>query len=217
MTLLFTNCTVSIALYSDSPSNADTEDNDNTSVASTPLNSDNDGDTDVVYDIDSDNFDIILEKPAESAQAELGMHLLILSHATHLSYMSFPDRLAKDWSSPIYMFFNRSPCIEYINNRRVYIFECAASHCKGKHGRDVRRFLDMGDAKSTSSLRRHARMCWGDEAVDAADNTKDLSAARTVLAKSGLKKNGSITNAFERISKEKVTYSHRQYTYMQTR
>jgi hypothetical protein len=60
-------------------------------------------------------------------------------------------------------------------------------------------------------------MCWGNEAVSAADNTKDLDGARTVLAKSGLKRNRSITNAFERISKEKVSYSHHQHTYTKTR
>jgi hypothetical protein len=81
----------------------------------------------------------------------------------------------------------------------------------------VCRFLDTGDAKSTSGLRRHVKMCWGDEAVSAADNTRDLDGARAVLAKSGLKRNGSITEAFEHIGKEKVTYSHRQHTYTQTR
>jgi hypothetical protein len=81
----------------------------------------------------------------------------------------------------------------------------------------VRRFLDTGDAKSTSGLRRHAKQCWGDEAVNAAYNTKDLDGARAVLAKSGLKRDGSIAGAFERISKETVTYSHRQHTYTETR
>ena len=94
---------------------------------------------------------------------------------------------------------------------------CAASHCKGKHGRDIHRFLDTGDAKSTSSLRRHVKMCWGDEAVSAADNTKDLEGACSILAKSGLKRNGSITQAFERIGKEKAFYLHHQYTYTETR
>ena len=51
----------------------------------------------------------------------------------------------------------------------------------------------------------------GEEAVSAADNTKDLDSARAILAKSGLKRNGSITQAFERIGKEKMTYSHRQH------
>lgn len=81
----------------------------------------------------------------------------------------------------------------------------------------MRRFLDTGDAKSTSGLRRHARMCWGDEAINAADNTKDLDGARTVLAKAGLKRDGSITDAFERIGNDQLTYSHRQHTYTETR
>ena len=61
------------------------------------------------------------------------------------------------------------------------------------------------------------KMCWGEEAVSAADNTKDLDGAHTILAKSGLKKNRSITEAFDHIGKEKVTYSHRQHTYTETR
>ena len=61
------------------------------------------------------------------------------------------------------------------------------------------------------------KMCWGEEAVSAADNTKDLDGAHTVLVKSGLKKNGSITEAFNHIGKEKVTYLHHQHTYTETR
>jgi hypothetical protein len=168
-----------------------------------------------VYEVDDSDDDIVPEKPAESAQAELSMQTHhVLQYITHLL---FPDRLEKDWTSPIYVFFNRTPRIEYVDRRRVHVFRCAASHCKARHGRDVRRFLDTGDARSTSGLRRHAKMCWGEEAVSAADNTKDLDGARAVLAKSGLKRNGSITQAFERIGKDKVSYSHRQHTYTETR
>jgi len=60
-------------------------------------------------------------------------------------------------------------------------------------------------------------MCWSEEAVSTADNTRDLDAAHTILAKLGLKRNGSITDAFEHISKEKVSYSHHQHTYTETR
>ena len=74
----------------------------------------------------------------------------------------------------------------------------------------VRRYLDTGDAKSTSNLRKHARICWGVERVAAAD----YGAAFDLLK---LHKDGSITEAFERKGKGKVTYSHRQDTTTQSR
>ena len=40
---------------------------------------------------------------------------------------------------------------------------------------------------------------------------KDVYSARAVLAKS-LKRDGSITAAFERVAKDKVTYSHQPHT-----
>ena len=69
----------------------------------------------------------------------------------------------------MYIFFKQTPSIEYIKDRRVHVFECAAKHCMGKvNGRMVRRYLDTGDAKSTSNLCKHAKICWGEEAVAAA-------------------------------------------------
>jgi hypothetical protein len=59
-------------------------------------------------------------------------------------------------------------------------------------------------------------MCWGDKTVNAADRTKDLLAAHTILV-SGLKRSGSIMAAFERIGKSSITYSHCQLTYTETR
>jgi hypothetical protein len=103
-----------------------------------------------------------------------------------------------------------------VKDRRVHVFECAAGKCRGKNGRDVRRYLDTSDAKSTSSLRRHAKNCWGEEAVEAADNTQDLEGAREVLGKTKLR-DGSITAEFERIGKGKITYSHRQHTSTESR
>jgi hypothetical protein len=94
---------------------------------------------------------------------------------------------------------------------------CAAVQCKGKNGHNVRRFLDTGDARLTSGLRQHAKICWGNETVNTADRTKDLAAACTILANSGLKRNGSITAAFERIGKSSITYLHHQLTYTETR
>jgi hypothetical protein len=75
----------------------------------------------------------------------------------------------------------------------------------------------MGDAKLTSSLHWHMKMYWDEEAISAVNNIKDLNGIYTILVKFGLKKNGSITEAFKQIGKEKVTYSHCQYTYTETR
>jgi len=127
------------------------------------------------------------------------------------------ERLSKDWNSPIYVFFKPTASIEYIDNRRVHVFECAAKGCKGRgNGRYVRRYLDTSDAKSTSNLRKHAKICWTDEYVALADATKDVKAARAALAE--LKDvDGSITAVFERLAKSKVTYSHRQHTKTEAR
>ena len=126
------------------------------------------------------------------------------------------EQLSKDWTSPIYVFFRTSPHIEYVDGRHAHTFECAAGRCRGKNGRDVRRYLDKGDAKSTSGLRRHATKCWGAETVKSADGTKDLEAARTVLLKTKLR-DGTIMAEFERIRRGKVTYSHHQHTSTEAR
>ena len=120
------------------------------------------------------------------------------------------ERLRKDWDAPIYVFFKPLLSIQYIQNRKAHIFECAATQCHcWTHS--VHRFLDTTDAKSTSNLRCHAKVCWGDEAVEVANGTKDIRAARTVLQ--SLKTvNGSITAAFQRVGEGKVQYSHHQHT-----
>jgi hypothetical protein len=127
------------------------------------------------------------------------------------------ERLSKEWNSPVYVFFNQTPDIVYINDRRVHVFECAATHCMGKgNGRMVRRYLDTGDAKSTSNLRKHAKICWGEDVVAAADDTRNVHAAREALGK--VKSvNSSITETFKQAAKGKVTYSHRQHTTTEAR
>jgi hypothetical protein len=78
-------------------------------------------------------------------------------------------------NSPVYVFFKQTPSIEYIKDHRVHVFKCAATCCMEKiNGRMVCRYLDTGDAKSTSNLRKHAKVCWREEAVAAANNTKDV-------------------------------------------
>ena len=140
--------------------------------------------------------------------------LIIASH-TELT-ISMVERLSKEWTSPIYIFFRTSPRIDYVEGHRAHIFECAAGRCRGKNGRDVRRYLDKADAKSTSGLHRHATRCWGAETVKSADGTKDLEAARAILLKTKLH-DGMIMAEFECIGKGKVTYSHHQHTSAEAR
>ena len=127
-------------------------------------------------------------------------------------------RLQKDWRSPIYAFFRPEVEISYVDGRRVHDFTCAAKHCKekGKNPRLVHRYLDTGDKKSTSSLHRHATICWGDEVVRDAAAAKDIASARDAL-KGAVQRDGSITAVFERTGKGKVTYSYRQHMKTETR
>lgn len=113
------------------------------------------------------------------------------------------------------MFFDQRPTIEEINGRRVHAFQCNATQCLGKT-RGVRRYLDTKDAKSTGNMRKHAKVCWGDEAVAAADGTGSAINARAALEKMR-KKDGSITAAFERSATSKITFSHRQHTTIESR
>jgi hypothetical protein len=162
-------------------------------------------------ELDDDEEDD-LEEEEEDTEAELGMTSLSVYPKTKTSVA----HLSKDWSSPVYVFFRWTPRIEYKKERQCHVFECAVENCKAQTGRDVRRFLDTSDAKSTRNMRKHAKVCWGAETVTAADATKCLASVREVLAKAKLK-DGSITAEFVRIGKGKVTYSHRQHTKMEAR
>ena len=77
----------------------------------------------------------------------------------------------------------------------------------------MRHYLDKSNRNSTGNLRKHVKVCWGDEALAAADSdaTGNIDAAREVLIKSNIR-DGSITSEFERIGKGKVTFSARQHT-----
>ena len=117
------------------------------------------------------------------------------------------------WDSPIYAFFEPVPEIEYVDERRSHVFKCSARKC----GARIRRFLDSKDRSSTGNLRRHARSCWGDEAVDTACTAANIEEAREKVV-GALLRDGSITAAFERKKGDsKVTYSHRPHTRAETR
>ena len=133
------------------------------------------------------------------------------------THLKFSVCLTEDWTSPIYAFFGPISDITYnAEGRRAHEFRCSASVCKGRgvNGQIVWRFLDTTDQKSTSNLKCHAMVCWGAETVHKALDAKvDIKSARKTL---GNLKDGSVTVAFERKGKGKVSYSHRQHTKTQT-
>jgi len=77
--------------------------------------------------------------------------------------------------------------------------------------------IHLTDRNSTGNLRKHARLCWGEEILCGADACGDLDSTRKGLDKAKKLQDGSITTAFERKGKGKVTFSHRQHTKTQTR
>ena len=170
-------------------------------------------------DSDDEEEETNHEGPLESAEAELSglSSRSILKKIVNSS--GILERFSKDWNSPIYVFFKPTPSIEYIKEHRVHVFECNAKHCKGKgNGCMVHHYLDTTDAKSTSNLCKHAKICWGEEVVARAEETRDVHAACEALGKMNLKlKDGSILEAFEQVAKSKVTYSHCQHTTTESR
>ncbi|KAG1735876.1 uncharacterized protein EDB91DRAFT_1238132 [Suillus paluster] len=117
----------------------------------------------------------------------------------------------KEWSSPIYAFFQPIPTIEYHDQRRCHVFKCAAHGCNHR----VRRYLDKKDVKSTGNMRKHVKSCWGQPALQAAMDCGNTTAARDGPIKS-LLETGSIKTSFDHKGKGKVTYSHHQHTHTET-
>ena len=69
------------------------------------------------------------------------------------------------------------------------------------------------DAKSTGNLRKHAKLCWGMDIIDKADDAKDIASIHKGLATAQKTRDGLITASFERIGKGKVMYTTCQHTY----
>ena len=128
--------------------------------------------------------------------------------------------MARDWTSPIYGFFEARPAIEVVDGRCCHEFKCTAPHCKGKgiKPRIVRHYLDKADKGSTSNMHKHAKNCWGGEILSKALETKKvltISKVRKSLSEAKLQ-DGTITAMFERKGKESVTFSSKQHTYLET-
>ena len=146
----------------------------------------------------------------ETAEDDLSMCNNLDMNITLIKYKT--ERLMKDWNSPVYAFFDPTPQIIEIDGRCAHDFKCQAKRCKTK----VRRYLDKGDARSTGNMWKHVRSCWGDEVLKAAGQAKNANEAREKIVGSFLR-NGSITTSFKCSGKGKITYSHRQHTWTETR
>ncbi|KAG2127194.1 uncharacterized protein EDB93DRAFT_1257150 [Suillus bovinus] len=93
-------------------------------------------------------------------------------------------RLMKEWVSPVYAFFDPTPRITEVGGRRAHEFKCCAKGCKVT----IRQFLDKKDARLTGNMRKHVKSCWGEDALNAADNAKDADEVRAKIVGSILKK-----------------------------
>jgi len=60
-------------------------------------------------------------------------------------------------------------------------------------------------------MRCHAKVCWGVEAIEAADGTQDKKAALRALENLETN-NGSIVAAFQQVGKRKPIYNLSQHT-----
>ena len=122
------------------------------------------------------------------------------------------EKLAKDWMSPIYAFFDPMPVIVEKGGCRAHEFKC----CKVQCNRLVWCFLDTKDAGSTGKLYKHIRLCWGEEVLNAADTVKSAEEVQGKIIPTFLR-DGSITTMFQLKAKGKVTYSHCPHTHSETK
>ncbi|KAF9229364.1 hypothetical protein BS17DRAFT_689570, partial [Gyrodon lividus] len=113
--------------------------------------------------------------------------------------------LKKECVSPVYAFFDLTPAIIDINGCCVHEFKCSAHSCKAK----IHWYLDKKDVCLTGNMWKHVKLCWGDEALEAAGIAKDIVG--------GILQNGLKMAAFERKGKGKVIYSHRLHTCAETK
>ncbi|KAE9385363.1 hypothetical protein BT96DRAFT_751949, partial [Gymnopus androsaceus JB14] len=97
-------------------------------------------------------------------------------------------------TAPIYAFYHPNPKVEFDKDIAKYaVFACRNCCSTQKQG------LMGTDAASTSVLHQHAKRCWGDKAVKAAQESKDLSRAREAIEKFGSKKQSVLTAALRTV------------------
>ena len=70
----------------------------------------------------------------------------------------------------------------------------------GKNNGVVRRYLDTGDAGSTSTLKVHAERCFGKDAVNDAVAGSSLEKARELVEVAGGLRAGTLESAFKQLA-----------------
>lgn len=130
---------------------------------------------------------------------------MIRVHNSHSS-----ERMSKRWTSAVYAFFDPDVKVVYKEGRRTHAFKCSREGCELK--KPIYRYLDTGDATSTSNLRAHVIACWGEHVLSAADNwSKDKKRnGREKVAALG--RSETIPDAFQRQPGSKTTYSTLPHT-----
>ncbi|EPS93342.1 hypothetical protein FOMPIDRAFT_1091628, partial [Fomitopsis schrenkii] len=121
------------------------------------------------------------------------------------------DRMKRNWRAPVYAFFKPDPAITYKDGRRLHAFQCANTGCKHV----VNWYLTSSDKSSTQNLRKHARKCWGAEALEAADRMITASKAKDSVEK--YRRTQNLKVAFGAASKKSFRYSTIQHTPTETR
>ena len=127
------------------------------------------------------------------------------------TYHMTAARIQSKWTSIYYGFFSTEVEIEFVDGRCSHVFACAKENCKIK----VRRYLDTGDATSTSNLRGHVVKCWGKEVIaraKALGNDKNVRAEFIDKTTSG-----DISVMLGLKGGKNVSYSHRNHTCAEVR
>jgi len=123
------------------------------------------------------------------------------------------DEYIKGQTVAVYGFFER-PELKMVTwrgqTREAQVFTCSLRTCQGT----VNVSTGTKDHGSTSNLRHHVERCRGKVRLAEACSLGTASMVRKSLA---MKRDGTITSAFARTGKGKVSYSTRQLTEAQTR
>ncbi|KAJ6587344.1 hypothetical protein B0H10DRAFT_1831741, partial [Mycena sp. CBHHK59/15] len=96
------------------------------------------------------------------------------------------------WTSTIYTFYLGDVKIEYRGSKLHHTFTCGARNCK----HTITRNQTTKDSNSTKNLRVHAKKCWGEDNVVAAEKVKSLAAARKLLKENSGVRSQRLTDIF---------------------